>query len=231
MKTNARRYALNGRLIPILFIALLAGCSQSPFERPPLPELVNPDPTTIRTTFAAATPSRFVSDDTVIIHAPFQDLAILGELRVNRKTGMFQLMALNQLGVQLFFLEGDSQHTDIKFAVPPLMEKKDLLMSIAADLRRMYFDLSPDTDADVDIHSKYVDFSKKGPDGKMVYEFGGAPTILLEKRLDGFWGTLWKVSYYQYDPNIAGLFPRGIVMDNDHFHYQIIVKNRSWTAE
>jgi hypothetical protein len=50
--------------------------------------------------------------------------------------------------------------------------------------------------------------------------------VLLEKRLEGFWGTIWRVRYYRYAPESGGLYPRGIVMDNERFHYRIIVKNR-----
>ncbi len=65
----------------------------------------------------------------------------------------------------------------------------------------------------------------------MVYDLGGDPPILLDKRLVGCFGTIWRVRYFQYASSGGSLYPRGIVMDNGQYHYRIIVKNRGWGVE
>jgi hypothetical protein len=216
----------------LFLLAFLGGCAHEPFQRPPLPILNSPNPQAIRDNFARAIPEQFTSDDTVIIQAPFRDdMAVLGVLHVDRKAGTFELYGLSHMGIQFFHLGGDRNTTAVRFAVPPLMEHKDLLLSIARDIQRMYFDLVPTEASKIDVRPTKVLFRGKSSEGTVVAEFGGDPLVLLEKRLDGFWGTIWRVSYYDYRPASGKLYPRAIVMDNRRYHYRIIVKNRDWSVE
>lgn len=213
----------------VLLTMCVGGCAAKPFERPPLPILNNPNPTAMRQSVAHSLANQFTSDDTIVIDAPFHKMAILGVLQIDRPAGTFELVGLNPMGVELFHLSGDSSGTKIRSALPPLMEQQEILLSIGQDIRRMYFDLVPQDSAAADPHSTFVRFTEKTPDGTIVYEMGGEPTALLEKRLEGFFGAIWRVRYYQYTAAKGEtLYPRGIVMDNAHYHYRIIVKNRDW---
>jgi len=217
--------------IPIL-LAFLAGCTNEPFKRPPLPILNNPDPSAMRDSFAGTIPERFTSDDTVIIRAPFHDeMVVLGVLNVDRKAGTYELYGLNPLGVEFFHLGGDRNGPAIRSAVPPLMAHQDLLLSIARDIERMYFDLVPGNGSKIEVQSTRVIFTRMTADGTLTSEFGDEPAVLLEKHLDGFFGTIWRVRYYDYRPASGNRYPHAIVMDNSRYHYQIIVKNRDWSVE
>jgi hypothetical protein len=219
-------------LMVVMVGGLVGGCAAEPFERPPLPVLVNPNPSAMRAEFAGRLAERFISDDTVIIQAPFQDdMAVLGVLQVDRAAGTFELMGMNHMGLKLFHLGADAGDAAIRYALPPLMEQKDVLLSMAADTRRMYLDLAPAEGATVKIRETYVRFSQETPEGTLVYEFGGAPVVLLEKRMEGFLGTIWRVRYYDYAEAGSAVYPRGVVMDNDRFGYRIIVKNRTWQTK
>jgi hypothetical protein len=218
-------------LLVVMIGSLVAGCAAEPFERPPLPELVNPNPAAMRAEFAGRLKEKFLSDDTVIIQAPFRDdMAVLGVLQADRTAGTFELLGMNHMGIKLFHLCGEEGPKAIRYAVPPLMEQETVLLGIAQDTRRMYLDLVPAADAAVQIRPTYVRFSQETAEGTLVYEFGGIPAVLLEKRLEGFWGTIWRVRYYDY-PQTGALYPRGVVMDNNSFGYRIIVKNRNWQAK
>lgn len=216
----------------LMLTALTGGCAAEPFRSDPLPPLKDPNPRAMRDSFALTIPNRFDSDDTVIIQAPFgNDLEVLGVLRVDRPADTFELVGLNPLAVKIFDLHGDRSGSTIRFAVPPLMEHRDVLLSIAQDIRRMYFDLTPARIAAADIGRTEVRISEKTPEGRLVFKFGGDPPVLLEKRLDGLFGPIWRVRYFQYTSSRGTLYPRGIVMDNSRYHYRIIVKNRDRTEE
>ena len=216
-------------LSALLLTMCIGGCAAEPFERPPLSMLNNPNPTAMRESVAHSLADQFTSDDTIVIDAPFHKMAILGVLQVDRPAGTFELVGLNPMGVELFHLSGDNSGTKIRSALPPLMEQQEVLLSIGQDIRRMYFDLVPQDAAAADPRSTFVRFTEKSPDGTIVYEMGGEPTVLLEKRLEGCLGAVWRVRYYRYAAaKDNGLYPRGIVMDNAHYHYRIIVKNRDW---
>jgi hypothetical protein len=209
-------------------LVLVAGCAQEPFVRAPLPELNGPDPRSMRAAFALSLPMHFISDDTVIIDAPFNhDFAFLGVLEVNRPTGDFEFVALNQMGLKLFQLGGNSRGVQVQYALGPLKDHQDILTAIGEDFRRMYFDLVPSEASDIDIGRRTVKFSEKTSGGSVEYQFGGDPAVLLEKGEGGFlFGWQWRVQYFQYGLQNGTLYPRGIVMDNSNFHYRIIVKNR-----
>jgi len=215
-----------------IFVAFLTGCAQEPFTRPPLPVLNNPDPQAMRESFARTIPEQFTSDDTVIIRASFHDdLAVLGVLNVDRKAGTYELYGLNPLGVEFFHVGGDKNGPAIRSAIPPLMAHQDLLLAIARDIERMYFDLVPDASSKADVRTTRVLFSEGTREGMLVEEFGDLPAVLLEKHLDGFFGPVWRVRYYDYRPASGKRYPHAMVMDNSRYHYQIIVKNRDWSVE
>ena len=181
----------------------------------------------MRDNFARALPNRFISDDTIIIQAPFHDdLAVLDVLRVDRVAGKFELIALNHLGIKLFDLSGDRDNVSVGYVLPPLMGEKDILISIGHDVANMYLDQIPTDGAKTEVGSNKIVFSDKQSGGTLVYEFGGGPLVLLDKHLDGWFWTKWRVRYFRYSTEFGGLYPRGIVMDNGHYHYRIIVKNR-----
>lgn len=214
-------------LAGLVLLASISGCAKEPFVRAPLPVLVNPDPVAMANNFGRAIPRRFISDDTIIIKAPFRDdLAILGVLRIDRQTRKYELVGLNHVGLKLFDMAGDRGNASILFALPPLMAHKDVLLSMAKDVERMYLDLVPDPGAKEGIESREVSFSEKQPEGVLVYKFGEETAALLEKKMVGCFGAVWRVRYYQYSAESGGLIARGIVMDNSRFHYRIIVKNR-----
>jgi hypothetical protein len=102
------------------------------------------------------------------------------------------------------------------------MKHRKMLLSIADDMRRIYFNLVPAKDADVRAGKTKIRFRDKD----VIYEFGGDPLVLLEKHRAGLLGAIWRVRYYDYARTANAFYPRGIVMDNNEFHYRLIVKNR-----
>jgi hypothetical protein len=210
-------------IIALAFFAL-AGCAKIPFPEEPLPKL-NIGPSVILQQVARPLPIRFTSDDTIILQAPFHDdLAFLGVLRVDRSAGTFEFVALSHVGIKLFALTGDRNNVNVAFILPPLESFRKILIGFGFDIARMYLDLIPDPNSKMDIDSNEVEFTDKHSGQTVDYYFGGNPLHLLEKH-SGFFNS-WRVRYFNYTAESAGLYPRGVVMDNGRYHYRIIVKNR-----
>ena len=228
----SRWLSVSGGLIVVVSAAGLAGgCTSEPFTRQPLPYLQDPDPARIRAAFAAATPARFISDDTVVIDSLFQDTTVLAYLRVDRDARTFDLLGLNPAGVQLFLLSAERDQTRIKSAIGPLQKEPKLLLGLADDIRRIYFDLVPDDLAQVDTGRKVVRFTSRGDAGTIRFEYGDDPIVLLEKRHSRWWGTDWRIQYFDYVQRSGRYFPKGIILDNRRFRYRIVIKNRDWSHE
>jgi hypothetical protein len=210
----------------VFTVCLLAGCAGEPFMRPPLPVLRNVKPQALRESFQARLPDDLRSDDSMVIRAPFRDdMTLLDRLEVDRPKDVFRLTAFTPFGLMAFDVAADKGAFTINSAVAQFMEHKDLLLSITRDIRQMYLDLLPGASAKATVRPTEVLFSQKTPDGMVSFEFGYDPPLLLEKRLSGFFGTIWRVRYYDYQVGSEGkVHPRGIVLDNSQYHYRIVVR-------
>jgi hypothetical protein len=177
-------------------------------------------------------PGRFTADDTVIIHAPFRDdMVLLGVLHVDRVAGTFEVAGMSEMGIELFQLGGDRKGSTVRMAMPPLDQQGEVLAAMGRDIARAYLDLAPGPQAKVCVGRTSVSYSEERPEGRLVYELGGTPTVLLEKRMEDFWGWVWRVRYYDYFAGAGGLYPRGMVIDNSRYHYRIVIKNRGLTEQ
>jgi hypothetical protein len=214
-------------------MVLLTGCRGEPFQQPPLPTLRNPNPQLIRENFPKLLPDEFTTDDTLILQFPFHDdLVMLGVLNVNKPAGTFELYAVNQMGVPFFHLSGNRSGVAVRDAIGPWLDHKDILLAIARGIQHIYFNPAPDSTATVAVSFTHVDFKQKTAEGTISYQFGMEPTVLLQKQLDGIFGPVWRARYYDYRPGTGGkLFPAGIVLDDNPFHYRLIIKNRDWSID
>lgn len=213
-------------------MVLPAGCASVPFVAVPTPVLQDPDPAAMRSAWSARLPTRFTTEDTVVIDFPGNSLALLGFLRVDRAAGTFEVQGMNHLGGRAFLISGDLQKTAVLFAVPPLAERPKVLQALAQDIRSMYFDLVPDQAARVRIGARRVRYTEDRGDGKTEFIMGGADGVLLEKRLTHWRWPVWRIKFYDYTPAAEGVFPRGMVLDNARYHYRVVVKSRSlWIEE
>jgi hypothetical protein len=125
----------------------------------------------------------------------------------------------------------------IRFAAPPLKERSQVLLSLAADAWHIYFDLLPTHSWKARRSDTRLELREKTGQGTIHYTLAGQPAVLIEKSRSTTWrGTRWRVRYYDYTPagSIASgaspdwRHPSGIVLDNKTYHYRIIIKNRKW---
>jgi hypothetical protein len=205
----------------LLILMFAAGCAQQSF---------NIDPAAVRESAAHHLADKFTSDDTMIIDAPFRDpMAILAVVAVDRPAGTFELVGLNHMGVQIFHLSGDRAGVHIKSAIPPLMQQKRILLSIAQDTRNMYLDVVPAENAKAKATRRGVRFSTKTNDGTLIHDSAGIH--LAEKRLKGLIRTKWRIRYADYKDENGKLHPRRIVLNNGRYFYTISVKNRQFKVK
>ena len=111
-----------------------------------------------------------------------------------------------------------------------LMKRNNILLSFAEDIRRMYLEVTPDASSKPRVHSKHVTFAQKDDTGKTVFDFGGDPIVLREKRVKGFLRTKWKAEYFMYTTQDGKTYPRGIEMKNGRYFYRMTIKARSFDA-
>lgn len=233
-------------------LLLLTGCTSEPFKHQTLIPMGVTAPQQILDKLARSMPTSIVTDDTVVIQAPFRDdLAVLSVVKIDRINVTLELMGMSHTGVKLFHVAYVDGQPLIRFAAPPLAKQTQVLESLATDSWHIYFDLLPELDSWKKTSWDNMTFERKTSNGKLTYTVARiaktkdvAPaTVLTEKQLSTWTGTKWRIRYFQYEPptqsqvedgNIstpavnAKRHPTGIVLDNKKFHYRIIVKNRQW---
>ena len=185
----------------------LTGCASPPFERQTLVPLGVTSPQQVLGNLGRGMPTRLVTDDTVVIKAPFRDeLAVLSVVKIDRLAVSLELMGMSHTGVKLFHVAYEDGKPVIRYAAPPLVEQKQVLESLATDSWHIYFDLLPELEAWQKTSWDDMTFKRKTEQGNLTYtvariaENKDAPprTVLIEKKLSTWTGTKWRVRYYHY---------------------------------
>lgn len=226
-------------MVWLVAMLMAVGCQSQPFERETLTPLGEQSSMSVLFDVMYTTPAQLVTDDTVVIEIPFHDdLALISVARVDRSTQSLQLLGMNHLGVKLFHVAHDGRSPSVVFAAGPLEERKDILLSIAQDTWRIYFDVTPQFETSARRHDTTLVMKRKTDEGTLSFTIAGHPGRLIEKKLSTWWGDRWRISYFNYQPvkeagqlaegKVRMLHPAGIVLDNSKYHYRIIVHNRKW---
>ncbi|NQU74305.1 MAG: hypothetical protein HQ547_06340, partial [Candidatus Omnitrophica bacterium] len=199
-----------------IFIALIilssAGCSTVPFQKTNYIPLSSIDPQLVLKEFASSLPDRFQVLNTIAFQYKRQNFSALGYIDVNRELKTFAVSCLNPMGVTLFELSGDKDLVRTKFVLKELLSKGDLPRVVGEDIRRIYFDNVPSSEAKAQKEKYKVVFSEPSGSGVMKHIFAGKGNMLIEKRYYEKNCLLWSVFYYEYRRDHDKFFTGGIML-------------------
>ena len=213
-------------VILILGVLLAAGCASVPFQETRHVSFESVDPKSVVEQFKVNTPGNFQLLNSVVFEYSWQTFMGIGYIDINRQNGMFKVVCLNPLGVQLFELSGDGNTIVTHNVMPALMEYGDLPTAVGTDIRRIYLDLVPSDSACI-LKSKYkINFSQHYGSGVMEYEFAGEGRELVEKVYYENDEIIWRISYYEYREQNGKHYPQGIIMINYKYGYKLTVRQK-----
>ncbi len=221
----------SARPVALLLVVALCGCYSAPFERPQMVPIGDVTPAEVRDGFAARLPERYETEDTLIFRFLWRKIAVLGYTRVDRAERRFEALCLNHIGVPLFSIGGDAEGNYLRRAMPEFAEREELTERVAADIRRIAFDLVPPPGAEAQVLKDRVIFRQSRPDGAMEYVFGGPGLLLLKKRFIAGGRRRWEVAFYEYAGPDGYVHPGGIVLHNREGRYRLIVRTRDVTFD
>ena len=184
------------------------------------------DPPAIVERFGADSPEEFQLLNTIVFEFRWRKFSALGVAAVNTKERTFTLACINQMGVNLFELTGNKDGVTTVFAMPEFTKQGDFGGAVGEDIKRIYFDLLPSSDAKIDIREYRIIFRQFSGRGLIEYVFAGAEGALIEKNYYEDGTAVWSVSYYEYTRNKGKLFPTGTILNNIRHGYRLIVKLR-----
>jgi hypothetical protein len=208
----------------IFMLLLITGCTSIPFHETPLVSLDTADTSAIVERFKADSPEEFQLLNTIVFEYQWRKFSGLGLVAVNMKDRTFSIACINQLGVNLFELTGNKDGVTTVFVMPEFTKQGDFGAAVGEDIKRIYFDLLPSSDAKIEREKYRIVFRQSTGLGRMEYIFAGPEGNLIEKNYYEDGATIWTVSYYEYTRNKGKLYPTGTILKNNKYGYRLIVK-------
>ena len=219
-------------LILITFFAMLfTGCATEYFSRPQQVSIREIQSGQLLERFKANLPETVSSLNSVVFDYAGITFLGLGFVEIDRSKGSFRVICLNPMGVKLFDLSGDKNSTTTNFAIEPMAKYGEIGAAVAADIRRIYFDLLPSPNDEPRRGEYRVIYGSATPNGYQEHIFAGVEGDLIEKRFYYDQFISWQVTYHDY-LNIGGKrYPQGIVLTNYRDGYQLVIREKEHEFE
>lgn len=211
-------------LTGLLAAMLLAGCAGIPFQETPVVSMESVDPGEVVRSFRERSPEQFQLLNTIVFDYGWSRFMAIGYNDINIKENKFKVTCLNPVGIKLFELSGDKDNVVTHFAMPELEKKGGFAAFIGGDIKRIYFDLFPSSEAKIEKKEFKIVFKERSTRGITEYVFAGADYNMVEKSYYEEGEPVWRTSYYEYRQYQGKVYPAGIIFKNYKHGYSLTVK-------
>jgi len=212
----------------LMFVS--TGCASIPFQETVLVPIGSGDPRTLVERFQKNMPASYHLLNTIVIEYAWRKFTGIGFVDIDTRNKQFKVVCLNPMGVKLFELSGDQNKTTTHYAIPALTKNGDVATAIGDDIRRIFFDPVPSSDARIGKGKYKIRFQQPFEPGSMEYVFGGEVPDLIEKNYYGNDGIVWRTSYYEYRDWDGMRFPQGIIFHQYQYGYRLIIRVKEITS-
>jgi hypothetical protein len=189
------------------------------------------DPAGIVSSAAAATPETFSGFNSIVFEIVGQKFLGIGFVDIDRTKRSFRVICLNPMGVKLFDLSGDERSTTTNFALEPLAKAGDIAAAVGNDIRRVYFDLAPRSNATPRWADGDLVYGGGVPGGYAEHVFSGGSGELIEKRFYDEQLISWQVTYHDYRERGGKRIPGTIVMTSYQGGYRLTIREKEQTVD
>ena len=208
----------------IVCLVFIGGCETLPFRQEPAVNLENPDPALIRRVFREGSAGHFRLINTIVFDYNGRAFSGIGFVEVDAAEKSFALSCINQVGIKLFELSFDKNGLTTHFALPEFSSRGNFSGVVGEDIQRIYFDLVPSADAEIEIKKSSVLFRQTVGKGIQEYVFSGPERRLTEKTYYEDGNPVWRVSFYEYMEKDGKAYPGGTIFKNYLYGYRLIVR-------
>jgi len=217
----------------VLFIlqVFIAGCNTVPFQETRLVPLDSEDPWKMVEHFHSNVPDSFELLNTVVFEYNGRKFTAIGTVQINGADRVFKVAGMNPMGIKLFELSGDQNSVTTRYSIADFSKYGDLASAVGNDIRRIYFDLVPGTEARSWKRTYTRIFRQSSGPGFLEYVFAGRDGDLIEKRYYEENGIVWRASYYEYRDQDGKRWPQGIVFIHYPYGYRLIVRQKEFRIE
>lgn len=208
----------------MLAALLLAGCAAVPFQETSYVSMETADPQAVLESFRDRSPEIFRLLNTIAFQYNWNSFMAIGYIDVNTNERNFMVTCINPMGVKLFELSGNKDDVVTHFAMPELEEKGGFASFVGGDIKRIYFDLIPSSEAVAEKRQSEIIFKEYSGRGVMQYVFAGPDHNIVEKSYYEEGEPVWRASYYEYQQHQGKSYPAGIIFKNYKYGYSLTVK-------
>ncbi|MCX5698235.1 MAG: DUF3261 domain-containing protein [Candidatus Omnitrophica bacterium] len=213
------------KLIFLLLILLAsAGCSCLPFKNIDYVALNDVNPDNLLQEFKGFLAQKLQVINSIVFEYKWQSFSALGYTQLDLENNTFQVSCMNPVGIKLFELTGNENTINSNFILKELLQKGDLPRAVGEDIRRIYFNMLPSSQAKIEKEKYRIIFSQPIGSGQMKYIFGGSHHWLIEKHYSEKNRKLWSVFYYDYLMDKGRLYPAGLILKHYRFGYNLIIR-------
>ena len=174
----------------------ITGCASIPFGKVQYVSVDTVQPAAIREQFASTLPKKFKVINTIVFQYKRRKFSAIGYTDIDVLQKLFTIVCLNHAGIKLFELTGNCISVKCEFALEGGPFHGDFTKAVANDIRRIYFDCIPDSEAKIYKKKNKIIFKQPVEAGVMEYTFAGSDNLLVEKRYYEGWRKIWSVFYY-----------------------------------
>ncbi len=215
---------MNPLVSGILAALLFSGCAAAPFHETPYVSMESADPQAVLESFRKRSPERFQLLNTIVFQYNRNSFMAIGYIDVNTNKRNFMVTCINPMGVKLFELSGDKDDVVTHFAMPELEKKGGFASFVGGDIKRIYFNLIPSSEAKIEKKEFKITFKERSGGGVTEYIFAGADRNIVEKSYYEDDMPVWRTSYYEYRQHQGKSYPAGIIFKNYKYGYSLTVK-------
>jgi hypothetical protein len=182
--------------------------------------------------FAARSPTRYEAVSSVVMQYRWLKFPALGAMSVDTRKRHFALAGLSQMGLEVFSLRDKNGITEIRMPAPVRKRNPQIAEAAIADVRSMFFDLTPAPDAERRDTRRRTIFSQETPEGTLQHRFDKDSGLLAEKRLVNRSRcplgrtVIWVVRYDDYAGARGKTYPRTVRFKHRKLHYAISTRIR-----
>lgn len=182
------------------------------------------EPGLVKERFSLMLPDRFQIISTIAFEYKGQSISFIGYSDIDTKEKIFTVAGINQVGVKLFEITGDSDKTELRFAIEDFTKKGNFAEAVSGDIRKIYFDRLPADSSKVYKKKYEIVFVQDEPEAIMEFVFAGPGNLLVEKRCIVDNKVIWRVNYYEYREKNGKMHPDGIILENIKYGYKLIMR-------
>jgi hypothetical protein len=207
-----------------ILVLLISGCTSLPFKHSTYISFKDLKAERVILDYSSKLPDKFELLNSALFRYWCFRFPGLGVTRINTSGDTLDIVGFNHLGVMLFDLSLNNGKVVSRYIFPEFTKHGDIAPVILGDIQKLYFDRVPPSGSLIRKDKYKVIFKDQRKASTVEYVFSGEGEFLSRKNYYEGKKKIWSVFYYDYQLKDGKIYPKGIVLKNYRYGYELIVR-------